>query len=204
MAIDLLVLDETPNADAAVYFGGLPESPDPEGFNWPRRATCSGALQYLGRVPHPAGASKRILIFQCANDPGMCDDWDPSAGGNAAAVIDAAQPGTTIEPPADGDTALSGQWSCRIHAVEADDFPAAWERAEQDGLQVLGQLGGEAAWIQADETPDCAACGRPMAFVAQMLEGPDPRAAMNFGGGGCGYVFACAGCGDSASFLWQS
>ncbi|WP_261365043.1 hypothetical protein [Anatilimnocola floriformis] len=41
-----------------------------------------------------------------------------------------------------------------------------------------------------------------MNFLAQLEEGPEP--AMNFGGGGCAYVFDC-GCGNhSAKLLWQS
>lgn len=68
--------------------------------------------------------------------------------------------------------------------------------------RILGQLGGRPSWLQADETPTCADCDRPMTFVVQLEEGHDDRTAMNFGGGGCGYGFRCSSC-PSAAFLWQ-
>ncbi|MFJ3792841.1 hypothetical protein [Kitasatospora sp. NPDC090091] len=67
---------------------------------------------------------------------------------------------------------------------------------------MLGRLGGEPDWLQYDETPSCSSCARPMAFVAQLQEGPDPVTAMNFGGGGTAYAFACEPCAGAA-FLWQ-
>ncbi|MFB7113316.1 hypothetical protein [Streptomyces sp. NPDC056190] len=67
---------------------------------------------------------------------------------------------------------------------------------------VLGQLGGVPSWLQHDETPACPSRAQPMSFMAQLEEGRDHRTAMNFGGGGCGYVFVCASC-EEGSFLWQ-
>ena len=42
-----------------------------------------------------------------------------------------------------------------------------------------------------------------MRFLAQLEEGPDWRTEMNFGGGGCGYVFDCTCRSGSAKLLWQ-
>ncbi len=64
------------------------------------------------------------------------------------------------------------------------------------------QLGGEATWLQGDETPDCAGCTTPMTFVASLEEGHGYETDANFGGGGLGYVFACRSCARAA-FLWQ-
>jgi hypothetical protein len=67
--------------------------------------------------------------------------------------------------------------------------------------EVLGQWGGEPEWIQYDETPDCASCDSPMAFVAMLSEGHGTGAEANFGTGDA-YAFACSGC-HQAAFLWQ-
>ncbi|TKA10985.1 hypothetical protein FCI23_13535 [Actinacidiphila oryziradicis] len=60
----------------------------------------------------------------------------------------------------------------------------------------------KSSWVQGDETPSCPLCARPMGFVARVEEGHDHRTAANFGGGGCGYAFVCASCGQGA-FRWQ-
>ena len=85
-----------------------------------------------------------------------------------------------------------------------------YEQARQDwagregrpGHDVLGQLGGQPSWVQADETPACPGCAAPMSFAVQLEEGHDYRTAANFGGAGCGYGFTCQRC-SAAAFLWQ-
>lgn len=67
---------------------------------------------------------------------------------------------------------------------------------------VLGQLGGQPAWLQNDETPACPTCARQMRLVVQLEEGRDHATAMNFGGRGEAYAFACEPCAQ-AVFLWQ-
>jgi len=69
-------------------------------------------------------------------------------------------------------------------------------------FEVLGQVGGQPAWLQNDETPVCSVCDQPMSFVAQLEEGHDHQTAANFGGGGCGYGYRCDTC-RNAAFLWQ-
>jgi hypothetical protein len=41
-----------------------------------------------------------------------------------------------------------------------------------------------------------------MTFTAQLEEGHEHHTAINFGGGGCGYLFTCWPC-HHAAFLWQ-
>jgi hypothetical protein len=67
---------------------------------------------------------------------------------------------------------------------------------------VLGMVKGEPFWLQGDETPICNTCSQPMKLLAQLEVGPEYETEMNFGGGGCAYLFDCKEC-ESAKFLWQ-
>lgn len=203
MTVDLLVSDEVARVDAPVLFGGLPSAPDATGFAWPRCVTCNGPMQYQGRVPHPVDAGKRVLFFQCANDPGMCDEWDATSGGNAAMVLNLTGVEVPVEPPSDGVVSLDGQWSARTVLADGDTYEQAREASEEPRRQILGRLRGEPEWLQGDETPACTACGQSMLLAAQLEEGPDHVIAMNFGGCGNGYLFACRCPADTATFLWQ-
>ena len=207
MSVDLLVLDDAPDLAAAAYFGGLPSLANRSEFHWPQCAECRRPMQYLGRVPHPLDPAKRVLIFQCANDPGMCDEWDPYAGGNQALIVDATPAARFVKPPWRGVTTLGASWSGHTEPCAADSYGAAhdeFERSDEQKRFVLGQLGGRPDWLQDDETPTCSACGNPMVLAAQLEEGPGRQASMNFGGGGCGYAFICTCPADEARFLWQS
>ncbi|MFB7287676.1 hypothetical protein [Actinacidiphila glaucinigra] len=164
--------------------GGVPLVP--EGFVWPHCRTCEGALQFLAHLPAGDGA---VAVFLCQNDPGMCEDWDPAAGGNRAYLFTGAL--TPAAVPAEGETLLGA-------VTELRPVPGGAAAAQR----TLGRLGGEPDWLQSDETPHCPSCAAPMAFAAQLEEGADHATSANFGGGGRGYVFACRPCGESA-FLWQ-
>lgn len=203
----LLIHEAEAGTDPAgeTRFGGPPSVPAGP-FAWPTCATCSGPMQFLGqiRVTHD-GSDRLLLLFMCQNDPGLCEEWDADAGGNAALVV--APTGLVAAAvPTGGETRRPERYGARIVAVDGDDYEAAragWE-ARQGPKTVLGALGGDPFWIQGDQTPACDACGRPMRFVALLEEGPGEG--MNFGGGGCAYVFECgaAECGaPSAKLLWQ-
>lgn len=169
-------------------------------------------MQFLGRLMIPADQDTPrhlILLFQCHNEPGMCDDWEADKGGNCALVVPEG-PVESIQPPAHPKTlrpALHGAASIFVPGSTAEpdsyvDAMSAWAAATgRPRREVLGQILGTPDWIQADETPRCSTCATPMKFVAQLEQGPDHRTAMNFGGGAA-YVFECR-CG-SAKFLWQS
>ena len=214
-------------ADALLTrIGGVPLAP--AGTAWPYCATCAGPMQFLAQIVLD-GADRRtdrgaeaghgvLLLFMCQNDPGMCDEWSPTAGGNRAMLLPAGgllplplplplSGSDEDEDEDEDDTVLLG--SVDVAALEpattADYGRACTEWAERTGrsrLELLGQLGGTPSWLQYDETPDCPSCARPMALVVQLEEGPDHRTAMNFGGRGHAYAFACEPCGHAA-FLWQ-
>jgi len=205
MDAHVLLVDDHPDTTGLVYFGGLPSVPAGSGFDWPRCGRCHLPMQYLGRVPHPGDPLRRILLFQCANDPSLCDNWRLAEGASSAVVIEMADPMVTVMPPYGGVTMLPAMWSG--HAV-ADPGPYHLTRSfdlgfRHLGRRVLGQVGGQPEWLQAGETPRCPGCGRLMMLAAQIEEGPDYRTAINFGGSGSGYIFVCGCPANQARFLWQ-
>jgi hypothetical protein len=80
----------------------------------------------------------------------------------------------------------------------------AWAKANSKSpREVLGLLRGEPTWVQSEFTPTCSACDEPMQFLAQLEEGPEDGTAMNFGGGGCAYVYECTCGSDVGKFHTQ-
>ncbi|MCZ7433806.1 hypothetical protein [Streptomyces sp. WMMC1477] len=206
--IRLMTYGGTAAEDVAVTrTGGLPLVPT--GFTWPRCSTCDGALQFLAQVRmDDLGGTGRGLfaVFMCDNDRGNCAAWAPHSGGNRALLLPAEGVSPAQAPPS-GRTRLGEVCAVRYADVDAAtyyDASTGWAKTRDRPLgDVLGQLGGEPSWLQGDETPTCARCGRRTAFVAQWEEGHDHRTAAYFGGGGCGYGFACEPCRESL-FLWQA
>ncbi|MCB5168800.1 DUF1963 domain-containing protein [Streptomyces bambusae] len=202
----LLIHGGAGEADAAVSrVGGVPLVP--AGTDWPVCASCLGALQFIAQIVLD-GDRGVVSAFMCANDPGMCEEWDAGAGGNRAFLFPAAGlvPMHPADPAEPEDVRLLGAVRIaepvRVDPAGHEDAAAAWSaRTGRPQSEVLGQLGGEPDWLQFDETPGCAGCGTPMAFVAQLDEGPDPLTAPNFGSG-TAYLHACEPCGRAA-FLWQ-
>ncbi|MEU7605642.1 DUF1963 domain-containing protein [Streptomyces sp. NPDC041003] len=192
-----LLLDGGPVApDAPVTrTGGTPLAP--AGTAWPTCASCAAPLQFLAQIHlgdlpgHTAPTPGVLALFMCANRPGQCEQWSPTAGGNLALLLpaDRLEP---VRPPDEADQDLLGLGAVRA-AVPAPTAPAT--------ATILGRLGGTPDWLQYDETPDCPTCARPMDFAAELTEGPDPVTAMNFGSGRA-YVHTCTPCGRAA-LLWQ-
>lgn len=202
--------------------GGVPLAP--AGTSWPQCSTCDGPMQFLAQVllddlgrhtGHGAAEGRDVLaLFMCQNDPGMCEEWDPQAGGNRALLFPTAAlqpipvPTLDVDEDDDQEPILLGAVSAvsyEVPSTAADYGQACKDWASRPGrthLDVLGQLGGRPAWLQNDETPACPACAREMPLVVQLEEGRDHATAMNFGGRGEAYAFACEPCAQ-AVFLWQ-
>jgi hypothetical protein len=201
----LLVTDPEAPSDATV--GGLPLAN--ANTKWPCCSSCSGPMQFLAQLPLDSideatgHQDQALLLFQCQNNPGMCDEWDPNAGGNSALLVENS-PRVALQVPK-GETLLSAESRLRrvsyqpVRSQNTDD-DSYCEAVDAAASQVVGKLGGVPLWIQADETPNCQ-CGAPMVFVAQLEE--RGGGGMNFGGGGAGYAFVCPSCRDQAKFLWQ-
>src|SRR5690554_1548056 len=200
--IQLLVYRKSPEEEPSTSFGGLPVRGIDESFQWPMCKSCNGPMQFLGKL---AIGDRMEQIFMCQNDPGLCDEWDANGGANAV-VITTAKELDSVAPPEGGVTTRNTSYGALVIDFESDNYDEArvqW--AEENGLsprQVLGQMFGTPSWIQADERPNCDICQKPMRFVAQLEQGPDWKDEMNFGGGGCAYLFDCT-CDSSAKFLWQ-
>jgi hypothetical protein len=206
----LLPADAPSDTSMEFRFGGRPLLAT--GTEWPTCKHCNGAMCFLGQIPHE---QHLLSVFMCDNNPGMCEQWDPEAGGNTviASPVDGGL--ELVDPPSEGETLLwkmdngtksHPSWGATTKTVEVDDDELdedddAYMQASEDGdFEDIGYLGGDPSWIQGEETPSCASCNKPMTFVAGINEGPD-EGPINLGDAGMGYVFACA-CGQ-ARFLWQ-
>ncbi len=204
--IDLLILDSnlTDEPTAEISFGGLPSTDDR--FSWPVCTSCGGNMQFLGQIRRP-GAPRLHLIFMCQNDPGVCAEWEADGGANAVICSDIENLKIS-SAPSEGEVVRGGpQYGARVERVQSSNYDEArTEWAQQHSghqREVLGQIGGDAVWLQADETPSCPHCEKPMNFVAQLEEGPEYETQMNFGAG-CGYLFECDCAGGTGKFLWQA
>lgn len=198
--IALLIVDREVTADASpeTRFGGLPSVG--AGFAWPRCRSCGEPMQFQGQI-RPPGDQHLHLLFMCTNHPGECDQFEADGGGNA--VITVTADGLQLAaPPAEGETVRDTRYGARLQRVPAYAYSDAFAAYSGRRREVLGQIGGQADWIQSDDTPACSACQAPMQFVAQLESGPDYQTEMNFAGG-CGYLFECRCAGISGKFLWQ-
>jgi hypothetical protein len=161
-------------------------------------------MQFLGQVRIPE-EPKLVLLFMCQNEPGLCGEWEPDGGGNRAIVV-STHGLAEVQPPGGGVTVREARYGAREVASSLgsyDEARDAWSKEPgRRGRDVLGQILGTPGWVQADETPTCGACGKAMRFLAQLEQGPDSKAEMNFGGG-CAYVFDCPCSQHSARLLWQ-
>lgn len=196
--------------------GGVPLAP--AGTAWPMCAECEGPMQFLAQIlldgrarptaPADGPAALVMALFMCQTDPGMCEAWSPTDGANAVRLFPAEGLTPIPAPVAESEEMLFLGEANAVQLTESplDDYGSAREEwADADGRtlrHVLGQLGGRPHWLQADETPACGSCDRPMDLAAQLEEGPHYATAMNFGGNGTAYAFVCGPCGEGA-FLWQ-
>lgn len=199
--IKLLIYSEKSDMQG-ISFGGLPVRREGTHLEWPLCKSCELPMQYLGKIATDIGLEQ---IFMCQNEPGCCEEWEPDSGANAVIILESSDL-EHAEAPADGEAIRNCQHGAEIVEIEAENYDKArvkWQ--EESGLamrQVLGQINGEPLWLQQDETPTCSGCGNKMRFVAQLEQGPDWETEMNFGGGGCAYLFDCS-CNGSGKFLWQ-
>jgi hypothetical protein len=195
-----LLIVQTPalrDKQEAIRFGGLPLASVNQPFDWPVCSACKGHMQFIGQLP--VDSSTLALIFMCQNDPGLCDEWDPNAGGNVVKMVRIDNL-DQIDAPTEGKTRLPFEIYADLLSYEGS-YGAALKDSTVS-KSVLGKFGGSPDWIQSEETPTCGACGLAMQFVAQLEQATDGKSEVNFGGG-LGYMFKCP-CGiGSAKFLWQ-
>src|SRR5438045_4205523 len=89
------LLMEDPQAPQGSTVGGTPLAP--RGTPWPTCRTCGAHMQFLAQFPlrHAEPALARfqdqvLMLFQCQNQPGLCDEWNSESGGNAAILVSAS------------------------------------------------------------------------------------------------------------------
>lgn len=201
--IRLLVVARDPDESdpARTRFGGAPSVGD--GFRWPVCRACGGAMQSLGQI-RLEGPERLLSLFMCQNRPGLCSEWEADRGANAVIRLD-THGLQAAEPPATGAAIRPTRHGASIFEVEAESYDAARAAyGAQPGRRqrdVLGQVGGEPLWLDADETPRCDHCGRPMRFAALIEEGPDRETEMNFAGR-CAQIFECDCAGGVGKLCW--
>jgi hypothetical protein len=193
--------DESPSDKT--MFGGKP-SASSNPFEWPKCQSCQGNMQFLGQIQ--VSPEQLLLLFMCQNKPGTCDEWDPNLGGNKVVSVGIKNL-QLVSPPDGGETLRPTRYGAALVQSGEQDYDEArtqWASASgKPARKVLGQIGGEPSWLQNEETPTCSSCSNPMQFFAQLEQGPDWQTEMNFGGGGCTYIFRCTCAQDSAKLLWQ-
>lgn len=69
-------------------------------------------------------------------------------------------------------------------------------------MTYAGTTDPDAPTTRTGGVPQCATCNGPM-HVVQLKKGRDHATAMNFGGRGEAYAFACEPCAQ-AVFMWRS
>lgn len=201
-------LIEDPSGNASATIGGRPLAPT--NFVWPQCRTCSGPMAFVAQIPLRECEEPSIrrddtclLLFQCQNDPGMCEEWDANGGGNAAFLVPERERVSIVVP--EGNTLLAAESRLKFAPSEPKAGETAvdayCEALDAPDSHVIGRMGGNPFWIQGDETPTCD-CGTKMTFVCQIEE--SAGGGINFGGGGCAYAFLCSKCPKSARFLWQN
>lgn len=214
--VHLMVAKEAPQeAVLASRFGGRPLIPRAATPVWPCCRECKEPMQFLGQLVLAPEKGERldrlVLLFMCSAD--TCETWDAEQGANKAMVV-VGNSWKIWEPPQVGG---SGTPLLRsdVYGVEMVDWEA---QADEDGdvydparqswadahkvarRKVVGQMFGQPSWLQSADDPECPTCGKGMAFIAQLEEGPRYETSMNFGGGSA-YVFCCGS--HAAKFLWQ-
>ncbi|CAM5227993.1 hypothetical protein SMICM304S_11176 [Streptomyces microflavus] len=177
----LMIYDGTTGETApGLRTGGIPLVP--VGFLGPVRH-LRGRDAVPGELPVDEGT---VAVFICANDPGLCEEWDPFDGGNRAYLFPSAVSGGLVPAtvPAEGETRLGAVSAVKTVTVEEDtydDARSAYAELCGRGRAVLGSLGGEPDWYYADRVPNCPECEKPMAFVAHLEEGNETATAANYG-----------------------
>ena len=151
-----------------------------------------------------------VYIFMCRYWSGqgpICPSFDPYSGANLV-VFQGANDAVHVQ----GVARVPEFEVLLTHAPEPDidSDDASIDEVIRDRLFLGTKVGGVPCWFQGREWPDCARCGGPTRFVAQIddhLEGVlDGTATLiGFGDVGYGYVFVCAKecCPEGGAFLWQ-
>lgn len=203
----LLVSDDAPAESLPVHrFGGRPLVAIGSKVVWPNCKECKLPMLFIGQImvsAQDSSSQNLILIFKCDRES-ICSSWMPDKGCNQVIVVPVSPNMTLMEPPSADGCLHSITYGAMVADSSGEDIYDAMknyvEKANSTFDKILGYIYGEPDWIQNDETPKCKKCKKPMRFVANLNEGPDPMQTFNFGTGEA-YLFDCK-CG-AGKFLWQ-
>lgn len=159
--------------DRPEKFGGLPEGlPAPLR---PRCSQCGGAMTLVALLEHhperlPLGRDgRRLYIFICELDPGMCPSWEADSGANACLVvepddIDPSLPGEAAGAPVLEEAVIAG-WTELDDGIDEGVLtqffredcyhgtPGLWDQAASK-IPLETKLGSAPRWLQgAEEGP---------------------------------------------------
>ena len=159
-----------PQRAAEEKLGGLPWGL-PLG-QWPMCSSCHKPQTLLAEFHHVesrldlGAAGRTLFVFHCANEPGMCDDWDQDSGGNAAFVVEASaldsgltqpRPGTPVYPEARILSWVELEDTIPHHLVQSfftDKLYLSLGESVIDRVTMGTKLGSVPRWIQSsDESP---------------------------------------------------
>lgn len=189
----------------------------------PHCRSCGQPMDFLGqfRLDTPLPLSRHYqmaYVFMCPgkyDDRGwlVCPTFEPFSGANA--LLLQTDRGPALMPEI---SSRYLDYTLTLKQVPEPDIDVSeFDLDEALRMQVsyTTKIGGVPAWIQANETPNCPHCGRPMRFVGQIDASPDGRLPadisqwkqyhfFDFGDVGLGYVFICPNdCSPNGAFLWQ-
>lgn len=158
--------------------GGLPWGLPAD--RWPICQTCDGPMTLLAQlIHHPdrlnlGAPGRNLFVFHCANDPGMCEDWDGASGGNACLIIEPDELGSQLTQLPNGIDELTGvetrvevypevrigRWLEKDDGLDQSDYNSFLNANEcsdlEDGEKVPGltKLGSVPFWVQGPEVPE--------------------------------------------------
>src|SRR4051812_23514984 len=149
-----LFIFESVAGEENASIGGAPRAP--MNTKWPHCKTCEGPMQFLARLPvagESGSDSQALLLFQCQNQPGMCEEWAPDSGGNAALLVDGS--GQDDFPVPRGETQLPKESRLSFVAYDESNEESAAELQYRQALSkrtpvLLGKIGGKPFWVQYD------------------------------------------------------
>jgi hypothetical protein len=142
---------------------------------WPRCNDCGGGMTLIGQFNHHTERlnlgreGRRLFVFTCENDPGMCASWETDSGANACIVLEpealSAAPATTqTSAPVLNEAVIAGWCECDDEIDEAlrnsfFDDSAFFGTPEQPGLSnsivdavpLATKFGSVPRWLQGTE-----------------------------------------------------
>lgn len=159
---------------------------------------CNGPLERLLRVS--AQHLPTVVTTRSHLDAIWCNRCTPFTRATFS-ITDAAGSTTLATPSVSRDLPLMNWTPFPATPVGLVDCGPRWRCQSwmfADDIENLHRVGGTPVWVEEVESPDCARCGRSMAFAAQIAH-------CDFDDGeGMTYIFWCDPCSVTAVMFQQT